>query len=460
MREIVAEPPSPSQDASHVHNVLPSPAYAVLQSPATLVKTPTHDTSTVLEIKETPPPPKSFCHKLLPALSSAFVTSIAYIDPGSMASNIEGGAEYGLTLLWVILCSSLIAMLFQILSAKLGLASGKSLAQVTRDAWPKWAVYVCWFVAEVSVVTCDVSEFIGAAVAYKLLFGIPLAWGGILTGFTTLALLVVHNSKAAYFEAAIFAFVSMIVVCYIVQTALSSVDWPQVAYHTFVPSFDGPGSVVNAVGIVGATVTPYAIFLHSELTKGRHERGLSGETILPPLEFEIAGIAIALGVAAIVNIAMLTMSASTFYVAGYADLDVMENAYKTLEPLLGKAASIIFGVGLLAAGISSSAVGTLAGQVIMGGFTSFHLSMWLRWAITVTPCLVILFCGFSPTSVLMVCNVVGSFCVPFCLVPVVVFTSQRSIMGEWTNSTFMVGITSFLTFFVIGLDVYLIATLF
>ncbi|KAH9186832.1 hypothetical protein AeNC1_011196 [Aphanomyces euteiches] len=400
---------------------------------------------------------RSWIKQLLPALGSAFVASVAYVDPGNFATNIQAGSNYGFTLLWVILMANLMAMLFQTLSAKLGIATGKNLPEVIAEQFPPWLVYIMWFVAEVAAIATDVAEFIGAAIAFKLLFSITLAWGAIITAVMTLGLLYVHQSRVHIFEVIIFVLVSVIVVSYIVETAMQpSIDWNQVAKHTFVPQFVDTNSIVLSVGIVGATVMPHVVYLHSALTQSRFVVSEDGDVIFPPLRYEVVGIVIALGIAGLVNMSMLIMAASTFNTSGHTDINSIENAYLTLEPLLGKAASYVFAIGLLASGISSSAVGTLAGQVIMGGFVKFHINVWIRRVVTLVPSMAIIFSGADPTQALVISQVVLSFCIPFALVPLAMFASREDIMGKWKSSGLMQGITAMLCLIIISLNFYLI----
>ncbi|RHY90109.1 hypothetical protein DYB35_004467 [Aphanomyces astaci] len=404
-----------------------------------------------------PASPPSFVQKVLPALGSAFVASVAYLDPGNFATNIQAGSNYGFTLLWVILLANLMAMLFQTLSAKLGIATGKNLPEVIAEQFHPWVVVVMWLAAEVAAIATDVAEFIGAAIAFKLLFSISLAWGAVITAGMTLVLLYVHQHRIQAFEVVIFILVSVIVVSYIMETALQpSIPWAEVAYNTFVPSFDGKDSLVLAVGIVGATVMPHVIYLHSALTQSRFVVSDDGDVIFPPLRYEVVGIVIALGIAGLVNMSMLIMAASPFHTAGYTQVDSIENAYITLEPLLGKASSYVFAIGLLASGISSSAVGTLAGQVIMAGFLNFHVNVWIRRAVTLVPSMMIIFSGADPTQALVFSQVVLSFCIPFALIPLAMFTGREDIMGKWKSAWPMQLLTAALCAFIVGLNVYLV----
>ncbi|ETV94137.1 hypothetical protein H310_12140 [Aphanomyces invadans] len=412
------------------------------------------DSSHAIDIPASPP---TLMQKILPALGSAFVASVAYLDPGNFATNIQAGSNYSFTLLWVILLANVMAMLFQTLSAKLGIATGKNLPEVIADQFPQWVVWVMWIAAEVAAIATDVAEFIGAAIAFKLLFSISLAWGAVITAGMTLVLLYVHQHRIQAFEVVIFMLVSVIVVSYIMETALQpSIPWADVAYHTFVPGFEGKESLVLAVGIVGATVMPHVIYLHSALTQSRFVVSDDGDVMFPPLRYEVVGIVIALGIAGLVNMSMLIMAAATFNTSGYTDVDSIENAYRTLEPLLGKAASYVFAIGLLASGISSSAVGTLAGQVIMAGFLNFHVNVWIRRAVTLVPSMLIIVSGADPTQALVFSQVVLSFCIPFALVPLALFAGREDIMGKWKSSWFVQLITAALCTFIVGLNVYLV----
>ncbi|KDO30601.1 hypothetical protein SPRG_04500 [Saprolegnia parasitica CBS 223.65] len=383
-----------------------------------------------------------FFRRLLPALSSAFVASVAYVDPGNFATNIQSGSNYGFTLLWVILVANIMAMLFQTLSAKLGLATGKNLPEVIREECPHWFVLIMWFIAEIAAIATDVAEFIGSAIAFELLFDISLVWGALITCFTTMLLLLVHQHQTRLFEAVIFSLVSVIVVSYIVETALQSIDWGTSRTTRSCPRSTARTACCSRSG---SSVRPSCPTVSE-----------TGDVILPPLAIEITGIIIALGIAGFVNMSMLIMAAATFHANGQNDITTIETAYLTLEPLLGKAASTVFAIGLLASGISSSAVGTLAGQVIMAGFLRVQVSMWIRRLVTIVPSLIIVFAGVDPTEALVVSQVVLSFCIPFALVPLAYFTSKTSIMGEWANSYLISAITAVLCLLIVGLNVFLI----
>ncbi|MFN8592812.1 MAG: Nramp family divalent metal transporter [Thermomicrobiales bacterium] len=373
--------------------------------------------------------------QLLPFLGPAFIASIAYMDPGNFATNIQGGAQFGYLLLWVIVASNLMAMLVQTLSAKLGIATGKSLPEMIRQELPRPLVWVLWALAEVVAMATDLAEFLGAAVAMNLLFGIPLLPAALLTGVVTFAILALQRYGFRPLEAVITAFVGIIGVCYLIETVLGRPDFGAAAQAVIRPQFAGTESVMLAAGILGATVMPHVIYLHSALTQNR---------IVAPtpamkrriFRYELIDILIAMGIAGLVNASMLMIAAATFWATGIevtADSDIIREAYRTLTPLLGGAASTIFAVSLLASGLSSSTVGTMAGQVIMQGFIHRQIPIWLRRLVTMVPALIVIGLGIDATRALVVSQVVLSFGIPFALVPLVLFTRRRDLMGDLAN---------------------------
>jgi manganese transport protein len=393
--------------------------------------------------------------RLLPFLGPAFIASVAYMDPGNFATNIQGGAQFGYTLLWVILCSNLMAMLIQTLSAKLGIATGKNLAEHCREHFPRPVVLGMWGLMEVVAMATDLAEFLGAAIGFNLLLGIPLWLAGILTAICTFLILGFERYGFRPLEAIITALVSVIAVSYLVETILDKPDWGLVAYHTVVPQFQGVSSILMATGILGATVMPHAIFLHSALTQDRiavknpeQQRRL--------FRFEILDVLIAMGLASLINMAMLIMAASTFFNKGMSHVATIQDAYQTLQPLLGPAAGAIFAISLLASGLSSSSVGTMAGQVIMQGFLERHIPVWIRRLVTVVPSLVVISLGLDPTRTLVISQVVLSFCLPFAVVPLVLFTRRKDIMGPLTNHKVTTAIASVVAVLIIGLNIYLL----
>ncbi|MBI2246853.1 MAG: Nramp family divalent metal transporter, partial [Armatimonadetes bacterium] len=366
--------------------------------------------------------------RILPFLGPAFVASVAYIDPGNFATNIQGGAEFGYMLLWVIVSSNLIAMLVQALSAKLGIATGRNLAEVCRDRFSRPVVWGMWVVSELVAMATDLAEFLGAALGLYLLFHIPLFAAGMLTGIITLVILAMERRGFRPIEAVITGFVGIIAVSYVIETILDRPNWAAVAGGAFVPRFAGTESVLLATGILGATVMPHVIFLHSALTQQR---------IVPKDErqarrlfrFEVMDVVIAMGLAGAINAAMLIMAASTFHAHGMTSVASIEDAHRTLTPLVGRASSVVFAISLLASGLSSSTVGTMAGQVIMQGFLHRQIPIWVRRLITMAPALVVIGLGLDPTRTLVISQVVLSFGLPFALVPLVLFTSRRDLMG-------------------------------
>jgi manganese transport protein len=398
---------------------------------------------------------KNLVARMLPFIGPAFIASIAYMDPGNFATNISAGAQYGYLLIWVIFASNLMAMLVQALSAKLGIATGKNLAELCRDQFPRPVVWGMWGIMEVMAMATDLAEFLGAALGFNLLFGIPLFEAGILTAIATFLILSLEKRGFRPLEAVITAFVGVIALCYLIETFLDKPDWGLLGYHVVVPQFVGPESVLLATGILGATVMPHVIFLHSALTQGRivtrepaHLKKL--------FRFELIDVLVAMGLAGFVNAAMLIMAASTFHVNGLFGVGSIEEAYKTLEPLLGAAAGTVFAISLLASGLSSSTVGTMAGQVIMQGFLHRKISVWLRRLVTILPSLIVIYLGLDPTRVLVLSQVVLSFALPFAVVPLVLFTQRRDLMGVLVNHRITTGLAAIVATLIIGLNLYLL----
>jgi manganese transport protein len=393
--------------------------------------------------------------RLLPFLGPAFIASIAYMDPGNFATNISGGAQYGLMLLWVILASNLIAMLVQVLSAKLGIASGKNLAEHCREQFPRPVVVLMWLLAEIVAMATDLAEFLGAALGFYILLGVPLWIAGIITGIATFLILSLERFGFRPLEAVISGFVGIIAVSYLVETILDKPPLGQVLFHMVVPQLQGPESVLLAVGILGATVMPHAIYLHSSLTQNRIVVREPSK-LRRLLRFEIIDVTIAMGIAGLINMAMLIMAAATFFSKGITSIGSLEEAHRTLEPLLGKAASWVFGVSLLASGLSSSTVGTMAGQVIMQGFLRRRIPSWIRRLATMVPSLVVIALGLDPSRTLVISQVFLSFGLPFAIIPLVLFTRRRDIMGVLVNrgvTTILAGLTAAL---IVALNVYLL----
>lgn len=398
---------------------------------------------------------KGILARILPFIGPAFIACIAYMDPGNFATNISAGAQYGYLLIWVIFASNAMAMLIQALSAKLGIATGRNLAEVCRDQFPRPVVWVMWGIMEVMAMATDLAEFLGAALGFNLLFNIPLLYGGILTAIATFLILLLEKRGFRPLEAVITGFVGVIAVCYLIETFLDKPDWGLIGYHLVLPQFAGPQTVLLATGILGATVMPHVIFLHSALTQGRIVTREPAQ-LKRLFRFELIDVLVAMGLAGFVNAAMLIMAASTFNVHGLTGIGSIEEAYKTLEPLLGAAASAVFAISLLASGLSSSTVGTMAGQVIMQGFLHRKISVWLRRLVTIVPSLVVIYLGLDPTRTLVISQVVLSFALPFAVVPLVMFTRRRDLMGVLVNHRVTTIAAVLAATLIIALNMYLL----
>jgi manganese transport protein len=361
----------------------------------------------------------------------AVIASIAYMDPGNFATNIQAGAAYGYALLWVVVGANLIAMLFQALSAKLGIVTGRNLAEMCRDHFPRRAVYPMWAVSEVAAMATDLAEFLGGAIGLSLLFHIPLLAGMGVTAVVTYGVLLFHGRGFRPIEIIIGGLVSVIGICYLIELFIAPVAWGQAGLHAIVPSLPDAAALTLSVGIVGATVMPHAIFLHSGLTQARvpprnqeERRALVG--------FSNRETIVALTVAGLINMAMVIMAAAAFH-AGHSDVAEIETAYHTLAPLLGGAAAAVFLVSLMASGISSSAVGTMAGQLIMQGFVGFRIPLWLRRVVTMLPAFAVVAAGVDTTHALVMSQVVLSFALPIPMIALILFSRRRDIMGEFAS---------------------------
>jgi manganese transport protein len=381
------------------------------------------------------------------------------MDPGNFATNIQAGAKFGYLLVWVILVSNLMAMLIQSLSAKLGIASGLNLAEQCRSNFPRPVVLSMWVLMELVAMATDLAEFLGAALGLNLLLGIPLWLAGLLTVLATFIILGLERYGFRPLEAVITAMVGVVALSYLIETVLDRPDWGTVFYHMVVPQFSGVESVLLASGILGATVMPHVIFLHSALTQGRVvAKNVDQQRRL--FRFELVDIFVAMGLAGLINMAMLIMAASTFFSRGLTSIGTIEEAHRTLEPLLGSAASAVFAVSLLASGLSSSSVGTMAGQVIMGGFLHRRTPIWLRRLVTVLPPMIIIMLGVDPTRTLVISQVVLSFGLPFAIIPLVLFTSRRDLMGALVNHRITTLAAWVVAAAVIALNVFLLFQIF
>ena len=368
---------------------------------------------------------------LLPFMGPALIASVAYMDPGNFATNIQGGAEYGYKLLWVVVFANLTAMLFQSLSAKLGITTGKNLAELCRDRFARPVVMGMWGISEVAAMATDLAELLGAALGLNLLFHIPLLWGAGIAAVATYGILSLQRHGFRPIEAFIGVLVGVMAASYLAETFFARPDWGSVLQGALVPNLADSGAVLLAVGIVGATVMPHAIYLHSGLTQDRVVAENVGDR-RKILHFSNIDVLAALTLAGLVNLAMMYMAASTFHLhhAGVSDITT---AYLTLTPLLGGAAAAVFLVSLLASGLASSAVGTMAGQVIMQGFVKRQIPLWVRRVVTMAPTLVVIAIGVNVTQALIVSQVVLSFVLPVPVIALVMFTSNRGLMGDLAN---------------------------
>jgi manganese transport protein len=402
---------------------------------------------------------KGWLSGLLPFMGPAFIASVAYIDPGNFATNIQGGARFGYTLLWVIAASNLMAMLVQALSAKLGIATGLNLAEHCRNRFPRPVVLMMWGLMETVAMATDLAEFIGAAVGFNLLLGIPLWLAGLLTAVCAFLILGLERYGFRPVEAVITALVGVVSVSYLIETLLDRPNWGNVLYHSVVPQFSGTESVLLATGIVGATLMPHAIYLHSALTQGRIVVR-EPKQLHRLFRYELVDVTVAMGIASLINMAMLIMAASTFFKHGMVEVGTLETAHRTLQPLLGSASSWIFAVSLLASGLSSSAVGTMAGQIIMQGFLRRRIPVWIRRAVTIAPSMVVILMGLDPTRTLVISQVVLSFGLPFAIIPLIMFTRRKTVMGALVNHPGTTALTCIVAFLILALNLYLVYQVF
>lgn len=390
----------------------------------------------------------------LTMLGPAFVASIAYVDPGNFATNLQGGAQYGYLLLWVVLVANLMAMVIQYLSAKLGIVTDHDLPELCRERFPRAVAWGLWAQAEVMAMSTDIAEFLGAALGLNLLFGVPLLPAGLITGAIAFAILELQTHGFRRFELAITGLLGIIFGGFLYET-LRIVPSAHDSLRGLLPSLNGSGSLYLAVGIVGATVMPHVIYLHSALTNGRmpcrndRERGRV-------LRFERLDVIIALGIAGIVNMAMLAVAAKLFHVPGLSGLNTLQEAHAQFGHLVGGTAALAFAVALLASGASSSSVGTYAGQVVMTGFINVRIPLLLRRAVTMIPALVVLAIGVNPTDALVFSQVVLSFGIPLAVIPLVMLTSNREVMGVHVNRRITIVVGAFLAIAITLMNLFLI----
>ena len=390
----------------------------------------------------------------LPLLGPAFVAAVAYVDPGNFATNIASGAKYGFLLVWVIVAANLMAMLVQYVSAKIGIASGRTLPELCREAFPRPVTWGLWLQAEAIAIATDLAEFVGAAIALNLLFGVPPFAAGLMTAAVAFGILALQNRGHRRFELAIAALLGIVFLGFAYDLAFAGVDPGGIA-GGLVPGFDGTDSVLLAVGILGATVMPHVVYLHSALTSNRIPATTDDER-RRLLRYQRLDVVLAMGLAGVINLSMLVVAAELFHGNGGPVVDTIEGAHSELGVLVGGGAALAFAVALLASGLSSSSVGTYAGQVVMQGFIRQRIPLFLRRAITMAPALVVLGAGLDPTTVLVISQVILSFGIPFALVPTILLTRRRDLMGALVNRPWTTAAATAVAGVIISLNAFLL----
>ncbi|HEX5990517.1 MAG TPA: Nramp family divalent metal transporter [Solirubrobacterales bacterium] len=395
---------------------------------------------------------------LWPFLGPAFIAAVAYIDPGNFATNIAGGAKFGYLLLWVVLSANLIAMLVQTQSAKLGIATGKNLAELCRERFSRRTSVGLWLQAELVAMATDIAEVVGAALGLNLLFGIPLFPAGVIAGAGAFTILALQRMGFRRLEAGITVLVGVVVASFVFELFDSHPDGGEIAKHLVVPGFAGTESILLATGIIGATVMPHVVYLHSALTQ-RRIVGRDAAERRRILNFEKVDVVIALSLAGLVNLSMMIVAAALFHTSGLTGVDSIDGAYDALQTLVSDRAAMVFGIALLASGFASSSVGTMAGQVVMQGFIRRRIPLFLRRAITLAPALAVLAIGLDPTDALVGSQVVLSFGIPFALVPLLIIAADREVMGELVNPRWLSALAGVLASLIIALNVFLLIQL-
>lgn len=391
--------------------------------------------------------------KIVPFLGPAFIVSVGYIDPGNWATNIAGGSGFGYKLLWVLLLSNLMAILLQVLAAKLGIATGRSLAENCRENFSKPVAFFLWLMATIAAMATDLAEFLGAAIGFKILLGIPMLPAALIAGVAVFAILWLKKFGHRKVEIVIFSMVALVGLAYVAELIFAKPDWALIGKNVFVPTIDS-ASILVAIGMLGATVMPHNIFLHSDIIKSRvipghpeHNRNL--------LRMAKIDSGIALNLAWFINSAMIIMAAAVFFTHGIA-IDSIEQAHSTLTPLVGPASGLIFGIALLSAGLSSSTTGTMAGQSILEGFLRIKLSPSLTRLITMVPALVLIAMQVDALQALVISQVVLSLQLPFTIIPLILFTRSKKLMGEFANKPAVNGLAYLIASIVIVLNLMLL----
>ncbi len=397
--------------------------------------------------------------RVWPFLGPAFVAAVAYIDPGNFATNIAGGAKFGYLLLWVVLSANLIAMLVQTQSAKLGIATGKNLAELCRERFSRRVSIGLWLQAELVAMATDIAEVVGAALGLHLLFGIPLFPAGLIAGAGAFAILGLQQAGFRRLEAGITVLVGVVVASFVIELFDAKPQAGEVARHLFVPGFSGTESLLLATGIIGATVMPHVVYLHSALTQ-RRIVGRDARERKKILGFEKVDVVIALSLAGLVNLSMMIVAAALFHSSGLTGVDSIDGAFDGLKTLVSDRAAVVFGIALLASGFASSSVGTMAGQVVMQGFIRRRIPLFLRRALTLAPALLVLAVGLDPTDALVGSQVVLSFGIPFALVPLLIIASRREVMGGLVNPPWLTALAGVIAALIIALNVFLLYQVF
>lgn len=389
----------------------------------------------------------------LSLMGPAFIAAIGYIDPGNFATNIQSGASFGYTLLWVVVWANVMAMLIQLLSAKLGIATGKNLAEHIRDRFPRPAVWAYWVQAEIIAMATDLAEFIGAAIGFKLLLGVTLLEGAILTGIATFLILMLQKRGEKPLEWVIGSLLLFVALAYMVELVFSQPQLGPLLKGMAIPDLPNGDAVFLAAGVLGATIMPHVIYLHSSLTQAAGENSKADRYAATKVD-----VAIAMTIAGFVNLAMMATAAAAFHFNGHSGITDLDQAYLTLQPLLGQAAATIFGLSLVAAGLSSTVVGTLAGQVVMQGFVRFYIPLWVRRVVTMLPSFIVIMLGMDATRILVLSQVLLSFGIALALVPLLSFTGNRELMGDMVNSRTIQATGKLIVLVVIGLNGYLLVS--
>ena len=386
----------------------------------------------------------------LALMGPAFIAAIGYIDPGNFATNIQAGASFGYKLLWVVVWANLMAMLIQVLSAKLGIATGKNLAEQIRDHYPRPVVWFYWVQAEIIAMATDLAEFIGAAIGFKLILGVSLLQGAVLTGIATFLILMLQRRGQKPLEKVIGGLLLFVAAAYIVELIFSQPNFAQLSKGMVIPSLPNSEAVFLAAGVLGATIMPHVIYLHSSLTQ--HLHGGTRQQRYAATKWDVA---IAMTIAGFVNLAMMA-TAAAFHFSGHTGIADLDQAYLTLEPLLSHAAATVFGLSLVAAGLSSTVVGTLAGQVVMQGFIRFHIPLWVRRTVTMMPSFIVILMGLDPTRILVMSQVLLSFGIALALVPLLIFTSNSQLMGDLVNTRWVKQVGWVIVVLVVTLNIWLL----